>query len=128
MPIQIDQFEEVASSVFNQYPGRKGPGQSDPVRDDLLTRLGQGTVARLPYADERELRGLRLAVGRRAVGCGFKGETRHDQDSLVIHRGDPGTIYAAASPGAAAATMRGRRRTQDEAPDAIQDGLSETME
>jgi hypothetical protein len=127
MPIQIDQFEEVAPSVFEQYPGRKGPGQSDPVRDDLLTRLEQGKVARLPYADERELRGLRLAGGRRAAGRGFKGETRHDQDSLVIHRGDPGTIYAAASPGAAAATTRGRRRKQDDVPEAIQDGVSETM-
>jgi hypothetical protein len=129
MPIKIDQFEEVDPSVFEQYPARKAPGQSDPAWDDLLTRLEQGKVVRLPYTDERQLRGLRLAVGRRAAGRGFKVETRHDQDSIVIRRRDAATSTGgmlAASAGSGA--KRGRRRKQDDVPEAIQDGLSETME
>jgi hypothetical protein len=129
MPIQIDQFEEVDPSVFEQYPAKKAPGQTDPAWDDLLTRLEQGKVVRLPYTDERQLRGLRLAVGRRAAGRGFKVETRHDHDSIVIRRRDaaiPGTASASVAVGGAA--KRGRRRKHDEVPEAIQDGLSETME
>ena len=128
MPIQIDQFEEVDPSVFEQYPAKKAPGQRDPAWDDLLTRLEQGKVVRLPYTDESQLRGLRLAVGRRAAGRGFKVETRHDPDSLVIRRRDQATVGAssAASPGSGA--KRGRQRKQDVVPAAIQDGLSETME
>jgi hypothetical protein len=129
MPIQIDQFEEVAPSVFEQYPAKKAPGQSDPAWDDLLTRLDQGKVVRLPYTDERQLRGLRLAVGRRAAGRGFKVETRHDDQSIVIRRRDQATSAtptSAASAGSGA--KQGRRRKQDAVPEAIQDGLSETME
>ena len=129
MPIKIDQFEEVEPSVFEQYPARKAAGQSDPTWDDLLTRLEQGKVVRLPYTDERQLRGLRLAVGRRAAGRGFKVETRHDHDSIVIRRRDQATSAkptTAASAGGSA--KRGRRRTHDDVPEAIQDGLSETME
>jgi hypothetical protein len=52
MPIRIDQFEEVDPSVFDQYPERKPPSQSDPAWDDVLTRLEQGKVVRLPYTDD----------------------------------------------------------------------------
>jgi hypothetical protein len=129
MPIQIDQFEEVDPSVFEQYPAKKAPGQSDPAWDDLLTRLEQGKVVRLPYTDESQLRGLRLAVGRRAAGRGFKVETRHDGTSIVIRRRIAATSAGATSAAdAGGGAKRGRSRKRDAVPEAIQDGLSETME
>jgi hypothetical protein len=128
MPITIDQFEEVNPSVFEQYPAKKGPGQGDPAWDDLLTRLERGKVVRLPYSDESQLRGLRLAVGRRAAGRGFKVETRHDGQSIVIRRRDQATTAGASAASAGGGAKRGRRRKQDDVPEAIQDGLSETME
>jgi hypothetical protein len=128
MPIKIDQFEEVDPSVFEQYPPRKAPGQSDPAWDDLLTRLEQGKVVRLPYTDESQLRGLRLAVGRRAAGRGFKVETRHDGKSIVIRRRDQATTAGTSALSAGGRAKQGRRRKQDDVPEAIQDGLSETME
>jgi hypothetical protein len=128
MPIQIDQFEEVDPRVFEQYPAKKAPGQSDPAWDDLLTRLDQGKVVRLPYTDERQLRGLRLAVGRRAAGRGFKVETRHDGQSIVIRRRDQAAITGMPAASAGGGAKRGRSRKRDEAPEAIQEGLSETME
>jgi hypothetical protein len=88
MPVRIDEFEEVDPSVFDQYPERKPPSQSDPTWDDVLTRLEQGKTIRLPYTDQSQLRGLRLAFGRRASGRGFRVETRHDGDSVVIRRRD----------------------------------------
>ena len=60
MPVRIDQFEEVDASVFDQYPQPAAPGKKvDPQWEELLTRLDQGKVVRLPLGDESELRGLR---------------------------------------------------------------------
>src|SRR5690349_12195275 len=114
MPIKIDQFEEVDPTVFDQYPAKKAPGQSDPAWNDLLTRLDQGKVVRLPYTDESQLRGLRLAVGRRAAGRGFKVETRHDGKSIVIRRRDAAPTAGTSSASAGDGAKRGRRRKHDD--------------
>jgi hypothetical protein len=125
MPIRIDQFEEVDPSVFDQYPERKPPSQSDPAWDDVLTRLEQGKAVRLPYTDESQLRGLRLAFGRRSAGRGFHVETRHDGDSVVIRRRDDDQpTYRAPHMSRSDAdgqpkTRRSRKR--EEAPEVIQD-------
>ena len=89
MPVRIDQFEEVEASVFNEYPQPTAPGtQGNPVWNDLLTRLDQGKVIRLPLGEESGMRGLRLALGRRAAGRGFKVETRTDGQTLVVRKSD----------------------------------------
>lgn len=115
MPIRIDQFEKVDHSVFEEYPKPTPPGkQVDPVWEELLTRLAQGGVVRLPVRDEAELRGLRLALGRRAVGRGFRVETRNDGKTLVARRREEPTQPAEqeAAPVAAAPRRRGRPRKQ----------------
>jgi hypothetical protein len=118
MPIRIDQFEEVDPSVFEQYPERKPPSQSDPAWDDALTRLEQGKTIRLPYTDQSQLRGLRLAFGRRSSGRGFRVETRHDGDSVVIRRrDDDSSAYRAprqADRADGSGKRRGRPRRQQE--------------
>ncbi len=89
MPVRIDRFEEVEASVFDEYPQPVQPGKKvDPVWDELLTKLDQGSVIRLPVGEEAELRGLRLALGRRAAGRGFKVETRTDGQTLVVRKSD----------------------------------------
>ncbi len=89
MPVRIDRFEEVDASVFDEYPRPTGPGKKvDPQWEELLTKLDQGSVIRLPLGDETELRGLRLALGRRAAGRGFRVETRNDGRTLVIRKSD----------------------------------------
>ena len=115
MPIRIDHFDEVDQSVFEDYPRPTPPGkQVDPVWEELLTRLEQGGVVRVPVRDEAELRGLRLALGRRAVGRGFRVETRNDGQTLVArrradssHPADQQTVSTLAAPG-----RRGRPRKQ----------------
>jgi hypothetical protein len=125
MPVRIDQFEEVDPSVFDQYPQRKPPSQSDPAWDDVMTRLEQGKTIRLPYTDESQLRGLRLAFGRRSAGRGFRVETRHDGQSIVIRRRDDDQpTYRAPHLSRSDAdglpkTRRSRKR--DEAPEVMQD-------
>ena len=110
MPVRIDQFEEVEASVFDQYPRPAGPGKKvDPQWEELLTKLDQGSVIRLPLGDETELRGLRLALGRRAAGRGFKVETRNDGQTLVVRKSDqPLTVKQQTLP--APAPENGRRK------------------
>ena len=125
MPIRIDQFEEVDPSVFEQYPERKPPSQSGPAWDDVLTRIEQGKTIRLPYTDQSQLRGLRLAFGRRASGRGFRVETRHDGDSIVIRRKDEeAASYRAPHMSRTSAdgpSKPRRSRKREEAPETIQD-------
>ncbi len=118
MPVRIDQFEEVDASVFDQYPRPMGPGKKvDPQWEELLTKLDQGSVIRLPIGDGAELRGLRLALGRRAAGRGFKVEARTDGQSLVVRKSNqPLTPKAQAqsSPAPTNGRKRGRPRKQDQ--------------
>ena len=118
MPVRIDQFEEVDASVFDEYPQPAVPGKKvDPQWEDLLTRLEQGSVVRLPLSDENGLRGLRLALGRRAAGRGFKVETRTDGQTLVVRKSDqPLTPKAQTQPASAPTNgrKRGRPRKQDQ--------------
>ena len=110
MPVRIDQFEEVDASVFDEYPQPVAPGKTiDPQWEELLTKLDQGSVIRLPLGEGSELRGLRLALGRRAAGRGFKVETRTDGQTLVVRRSDqPLTPKTQAQ--AAPAPTNGRKR------------------
>ncbi len=118
MPVRIDQFEEVDASVFDEYPRPAAPGKKiDPQWEELLSRLDQGSVIRLPLSDENGIRGLRLALGRRAAGRGFKVETRNDGQTLVVRKSDqPLTPKAQAQPEPAATSgrKRGRPRKQDQ--------------
>ena len=89
MPVRIDRFEEVDASVFDEYPRPAGPGKKvDPQWEELLSKLDQGSVIRLPLGDDSELRGLRLALGRRAASRGFKVEPRTHGQTLVVRKSD----------------------------------------
>ncbi len=112
MPVRIDRFEEVDASVFDAYPQPAAPGKKvDPQWEELLTKLDQGSVIRLPLGDGSELRGLRLALGRRAAGRGFKVETRTDGQTLVVRKSDqPLTPKAQAQAQSAPAPTNGRKR------------------
>ncbi len=126
MPIRINQFEEVDASVFDQYPRPAAPGKKvDPQWEELLTKLDQGSVIRLPLGDESELRGLRLALGRRAAGRGFKVETRNDGQTLVVRKSDqPLTAKSqpAPAPSGNGRRTRGRSRKQDQQSTFVEGG------
>ncbi len=116
VPVRIDQFEEVDASVFDQYPQPATPGKKvDPQWEELLSRLDQGSVIRLPLGDGSDLRGLRLALGRRAAGRGFKVETRTDGQTLVVRKSDqPLTGTAQPAPTPTQGRKRGRKRREDQ--------------
>ena len=126
MPVKIDQYEEVDSSVFDEYPQPLGPGKKvDPQWEELLTKLDQGSVIRLPLGDDSALRGLRLALGRRAAGRGFKVETRTDGQTLVVRKSDQPLTTKAQAQAAPALTngrKRGRSRKQDQPSTFVEGG------
>ena len=83
----------------------------------VVAALDQGSVIRLPLDVGMELRGLRLASGRRAAGRGFKVETRNDGKTLVVRKSDqPLTPKVEAQPAPAPTTdrKRGKPRKQDQ--------------
>ena len=118
MPVRIDQFEEVDASVFDEYPQPVPPGKKiDPAWEELLSKIEQGGVIRLPFGDASELRGLRLALGRRAAGRGFKVQTRNDGQTLVVRRSEEPLQpknQPPAQPPQNGRRTRGRKRTQDQ--------------
>ncbi len=125
VPVRIDQYEEVEASVFDEYPQPAAPGKkADPQWEELLSKLDQGSVIRLPLGDETELRGLRLALGRRAAGRGFKVETRTDGQTLVVRKSDkPLTSKSQAQTAAAPTNGRKRRqRKQDQQSTVVEGG------
>ena len=79
MPVKIDRFEEVDASVLDEYPQPLAPGKKvDLAWEELLTKLDQGRVIRVPLGEESGMRGLRLALGRRAIG----------RQTLVVRKSD----------------------------------------
>ncbi len=76
MPVQIDSYEEMEPGEFDTLENPKPQARIDPLWEEILSKLADGREIRLPVPDEGSLRGLRLAVGRRAVGRGFRVETR----------------------------------------------------
>ena len=126
MPVRIDQFEEVDASVFDEYPQPVAPGKTiDPQWEELLTKLDQGSVIRLPLGDGSDLRGLRLALGRRAAGRGFRVETRTDGQTLVVRKSDQPLTSKAQAQSAPAPTngrKRGRSRKQDQQSTFVEGG------
>jgi len=85
MPIQIDRFEEMTPEEFDELPEPKTQAKVDPVWESLLDRLASGGVVRIPVV-EGDVRGLRLAMGRRAAKRGFKVTLRYGNGFLAVRK------------------------------------------
>jgi hypothetical protein len=81
MPVQ---WKAISQKQFEALPENRPPSQIDPEWEELLTALDQGKVVEIPYTDERDRRGKRLAVGRRAAGKGFRVAIRYDEANHAI--------------------------------------------
>src|SRR5215218_1228086 len=87
MPIQINEFHEMTLEEFEQLPEPKPQAKEDPVWTSLLDRVADGGIVRIPVG-ETEVRGLRLAMGRRAAKRGFKVTLRYGDGFLAVRRSD----------------------------------------
>ena len=126
----MPRWEIAEKGEFDRLPPRTTQRPGDPEWEDIITTLEAGDDVRLPYGDEKEMRGLRLSVGRRANRRGFRVELRYGDGFLIACRSGDGAVGEDAQrelPGlaadeepateAAASKPRGgrRRRTREEA-------------
>ena len=118
----MPRWERVDRSEFDRLPPRTQQKPPDPEWEDSLTELEAGNTVRFPYADEKEMRGLRLSIGRRANRRGFKVELRYGDGYLIAQRieaaspaATDGTAAEAEVVGEGARPRRGRRRRGEEA-------------
>jgi hypothetical protein len=116
----MPRWERADRSEFDRLPPRTQQKPPDPEWEELIAELEAGHDVRLPFADEKEMRGLRLSLGRRAARRGFKVELRYGNGFLVARRieggvppgmdgGDDVVVGAGARP------RRGRKRDRDDA-------------
>jgi hypothetical protein len=100
-------YDVISQLDWDAVPAKqpKPPSEWEPILDDLEN----GKIVRLPLIDERDRRGKRLALGRRAAGRGFKVEMRTTESHLLARRSD--TPYSAPEP-RTAGTRRARTRRQ----------------
>ena len=118
----MPRWERVDRSEFDRLPPRTQQKPADPEWEDILADLEAGEAVRFRYADEKEMRGLRLSIGRRANRRGFKVELRYGDGYLIAQRieaaspaATDGTAAGAEVVGEGARPRRGRRRRDDEA-------------
>jgi hypothetical protein len=126
----MPRWEIAEQGAFDRLPPRTPQKAGDPEWEELVTALEAGDDVRLPYENEKEMRGLRLSVGRRAKRRGFRVELRYGDGFLIARRSGDGAagedaqrglpgLLANEEPanGAVASKPRGgrRRRTAEEA-------------
>jgi hypothetical protein len=96
-------YEVISDEDFAAVPAKpaKEPSEWEPVLD----LLEQGKSVRIPFKEEKDRRGKRLALGRRAAGRGFKVEMRATDTYMVARRSDQ--LYVPPQP---APTLKKRGR------------------
>lgn len=110
MPVR---WEPISEQEFEALPPPAKPGALvDPEWEDLFGRLASGQAVRIPVASEKERRGRRLSLGRRAKGRGLSIEIRHGRDFLAVRRLSAAAADRGASPSEQPGPAAGRRPRQ----------------
>lgn len=89
LPVAI-KWETIDSNAFDALPNPKPAPKNDPEWEEIITALESGQVVKIPYADEKELRGKRLSVGRRAIKRGFRVELRYGEGFIAARKREGG--------------------------------------
>ena len=80
------QWEELDAAAFDALPQPAKPPKGDDEWEELIAALERGKAVKLPYGDEKELRGRRLSLGRRAIRRGFKVDLRYGDGFVAARR------------------------------------------
>ena len=104
--MNIEEARRITAEEWEQFPARpaKAPDQWAPIMD----AIEQGEVYALPYSDDKDLRGKRIGLGRRAAQRGFKLEIRSKDNTMAVRRSDTPHTPPAQSEPAAEQQKRGR--------------------
>lgn len=102
------QWNEVDSDQFEQYPA---PQQKQPDElDRVMDALADGKTVEIVVQSEADVRGRRMALGRRAKQRGFAIEMRYAANKIVVRRSSD-----SGADGRDAAPARGTRRPRTRA-------------
>ena len=80
------QWEELDAEAFDALPEPTKPPKSDAEWEELVTALESGKAVKVPFADEKEMRGKRLSLGRRSIRRGFKVDLRYGDGFIAARR------------------------------------------
>ena len=80
------EWQELDAAAFDALPEPTKPPKGDAAWEEIVTALESGKAVRLPYADEKEMRGKRLSLGRRSIRRGFKVDLRYGDGYIAARR------------------------------------------
>jgi hypothetical protein len=110
------QFEVADIDYWEQLAPPQKPGKPSPW-DNLLQQIEDGKIVRVSVETEKEKKGSRIGISRRARSRGFKVEFREDNNWLVIRKSEEplrtrltGAEKASATSAATAPTGKKRGR------------------
>jgi hypothetical protein len=132
---QTLQFEAVEDAEWEAAAPAKKPGKASPW-DALLDAVADGKAYRVPITSEKELRGSRIGISRRARSRGFGVEFRIANGSLLVKKDETPlkpkrSLRKASSPASAPDSGEPRRRGRPRkvqppsSPSLMSDELSE---
>lgn len=130
VPIRWDELDvgDTTDEAFNALPARGAGRRIDPRQAAILDDVAAGKVRTIRVPDERDLRGIRVSLGRLATQRGFKLDYRVDGSTLYVRRSDepvrghlPGRTQSEG-----ASKRRGRPRMAIQETESDADGRSET--
>ena len=107
--MNIEDARPITAEEWEQFPARpaKAPDQWAPIMD----ALERGEMYALPYSDDKDLRGKRIGLGRRAAQRGFKLEIRSRDNTMAVRRSTtPYTAPAQSEPATQPKRGRGSKR------------------
>ena len=106
MPVRIDTIEGMSEEEFNQLQRAKTGRTLDPAMEELLNRLEAGEIVRVSVAPDQSVRGLRVAISRRASQRGMSIESVEGEGFLAVRR----SLDAISRPSRQSQSGNGRRR------------------
>lgn len=64
------------------------PAKKEDKYDKVLDALEAGEILRIPTKDAKEMKGLRITLGRKTSSRGFRVEYRSEGDTLYVKKSD----------------------------------------
>lgn len=80
-------YKEIPLTEWEQFP-LPSPKVKPDKYGELVALIEQGKVVVIEVADENDLKGKRIAIGRRARAQGFLAEFRVKENQLAVKKSD----------------------------------------
>ena len=77
----------VSAEEWENIPAPKPPKAKDRY-EQLLASVGEGKIARVDVKEEKELKGTRIAIARKARNAGFIAEFKNLGNALYVKRSE----------------------------------------